>query len=58
MKIYVIIKIWQDGKVELIEAYKNEEDAKFAASKHISTRSVNNPPYEYTIAIFTTKLMD
>lgn len=53
MTIFIIVKIWNGGKIDLIGAYKTEENARFEASKNISI-GLNN----FTIAIYTVKLMD
>lgn len=51
--IYVIAKSWQGGKFEPIEAHKNEENARLAASKLISLKGE-----PFNIIIFTVKLIE
>ncbi len=49
--IYLIVKHFYNGKIELVKAYKNEEDARFNATRLIS---INN----YLIGIYSVILED
>jgi hypothetical protein len=51
MTIYIILKLWSGGKVEVLSAFKTEEEARQRACQYLPLGIK-----DYSISIWTTEL--